>query len=269
MSNGYRARVRMYRQGIGDCFLLRFPRGDDADPFRIVIDCGVVLGTPDGTAFMHRVVNDLQRATGGDPDESNPGVIDLLVISHEHWDHVSAFNQVRDWRTRFTVRRAWAAWTENPDDEQARKLDKAKTQALAALSAAAGHLGLAGGREASIVNEMLGFYGKGVLADPGALGARATTRDGRDTALKLADELEYLEPGGPPRRLEGVADVRVFVLGPPREKRLLKRADPSKREPETYGFDDGEDAMLRLMALGTALAADSGSPFSREIVQNF
>src|SRR5262245_21978078 len=45
----YRAKVRMYRQGLGDCFLISLPRrqpnGGRTD-YVIMIDCGVVLGTP-------------------------------------------------------------------------------------------------------------------------------------------------------------------------------------------------------------------------------
>ena len=37
----FRARVRMYRHGLGDCFLLSFPRRGD-DPFQILVDCGAL-----------------------------------------------------------------------------------------------------------------------------------------------------------------------------------------------------------------------------------
>ena len=188
MSQSYRARIRMYRQGIGDCLLVQLPRDDSDQPFRIVIDCGVVLGTPDATNIMHRVVDSLQRATGGDPETKTPGIIDLLVITHEHWDHVSAFNQVPDWKERFAVKGAWAGWTENPRDEQARSLDKAKSMALSALTNASAGFGAADTQEAATVNEMLAFFGVGPLADQEAFGVRATTRDGRDKALALAGD---------------------------------------------------------------------------------
>jgi hypothetical protein len=34
----------MYRQGLGDCFLLTFPTGDPKRSFYTLIDCGVVMG---------------------------------------------------------------------------------------------------------------------------------------------------------------------------------------------------------------------------------
>ena len=38
-------RVRMYRQGLGDCFLLSFPRPGGES--HVLIDCGVLDGTAD------------------------------------------------------------------------------------------------------------------------------------------------------------------------------------------------------------------------------
>jgi len=41
-----RALVRMYRQGLGDCFLITLPKRDGS-PWHMLIDCGVILGTKD------------------------------------------------------------------------------------------------------------------------------------------------------------------------------------------------------------------------------
>ena len=37
-------KVRMYRQGLGDCFLVTLPR-TNGQPYYLLIDCGVILGT--------------------------------------------------------------------------------------------------------------------------------------------------------------------------------------------------------------------------------
>src|SRR3982750_2039003 len=95
-------RVRMYRQGLGDCFLLTFP-STSGDPFRMLIDCGVVLGTPDATTSMTKVMQDVAAETGGN--------IDLLVVTHEHWDHVSGFNQAQSEWNNIQVKKVWLAWT--------------------------------------------------------------------------------------------------------------------------------------------------------------
>src|SRR5687768_14070666 len=83
-TSNYRIKVRMYRQGLGDCFLITAPRKIGA-PFYAVIDCGVILGTANAGEIMKGVVEHIIQTTGGR--------VDLLVATHEHWDHISGFGQ--------------------------------------------------------------------------------------------------------------------------------------------------------------------------------
>jgi hypothetical protein len=110
---GWRAKVRMYRQGLGDCFLVSMPRAGSR-PYSIMIDCGVILGTPDAAARMEAVVDNIVYTTQGE--------IDLLVVTHEHWDHVSGFVQAEASFGRLKVHALWLAWTEDPEHELAKKL---------------------------------------------------------------------------------------------------------------------------------------------------
>src|SRR3569833_1336024 len=73
--------VRMYCHGLGDCFLLSFPR-KGMRPFYMLIDCGVILGTSDSRSLMKKVVSSIAQVTTE---------LDVLVVTHEHWDHVSGF----------------------------------------------------------------------------------------------------------------------------------------------------------------------------------
>lgn len=86
-SSGASIRVRMYRQGLGDCFLISLPK-QDGSPFFLMIDCGVILGTENAADKMKKVVQNIITETGGH--------VDLLVVTHEHWDHVSGFSQASD-----------------------------------------------------------------------------------------------------------------------------------------------------------------------------
>jgi hypothetical protein len=43
--------VRIYRQGLGDCILIRLPKEDGSD-FSIMIDCGVAVATQDAAKMM-------------------------------------------------------------------------------------------------------------------------------------------------------------------------------------------------------------------------
>ncbi len=107
--------IRMYGQGLGDCFLLTFPREQgpsglvDSSPVHILIDCGVVMGTPDDAERMRAIVADIARQTDGH--------LDVLVITHEHWDHLSGFLEASDEWNQLQVDWMWTAWTEKDDPD--------------------------------------------------------------------------------------------------------------------------------------------------------
>ena len=127
----------MYRQGLGDCFLISLPRTDGSNrPFYVMIDCGVVLGTPDPGTIMNQVMDNIVEVTGGE--------IDLLIATHEHWDHLSGFVQAKQSFDRLKVGQVWLAWTENPDDELTKKLKKEKGLALSALRMGLSQMQMAG-----------------------------------------------------------------------------------------------------------------------------
>ncbi|MGH9361872.1 MAG: hypothetical protein ACRD2T_08135, partial [Thermoanaerobaculia bacterium] len=52
--------------------------------------------------------------------------------------------------------------------------------------------------------------------------------------LQQRGNLRYRRPGEGPLSLSGVEGVRIYVLGPPIDQKLLKKANPSKRESEVY-----------------------------------
>ena len=108
-----RVTVRVYRQGLGDCILVRVKRAGH-DDFKLMIDCGVVLGTPDAAKIMTRVMDNLVA----DTQEK----VDVLAITHEHWDHLSGFTQAPDSFAKLGVGAVWVAWTEDPKDNLANQL---------------------------------------------------------------------------------------------------------------------------------------------------
>jgi hypothetical protein len=219
------ARVRMYRQGLGDCFLLRFPKSN-GEPFHIVIDSGVIKGTKDPSIIMREVAEDIERETGG--------VIDALVVTHEHWDHVSGFSEAREVWKRMTIREAWLAWTEKPGNDLADKLRKERTEKRKEIVtrimelAAGSSLRLDALRSARI-DSLLGFLGM----DLAAAGEGGGTKEALDFISKHAKARVYHKPGATyvPKGLDG---VRVHVLGPPEDEKKLKKSDPSKTKPEVY-----------------------------------
>src|ERR1700730_2773813 len=135
-----RASVRMYRQGLGDCFLVTLPK-EDGTPWRMLIDCGVILGTKDTGARLAEVVENLAHDTDGR--------VDVLVVTHEHYDHVAALagptklfcgqHEARQ-EGQLQVGEVWFAWTEDPGDPLGRKLSKARADQVNRLAAMVGGL---------------------------------------------------------------------------------------------------------------------------------
>ena len=134
--------VRMYRTGLGDCFLLCFPRkkanGVEAAaerPVFVLIDCGVFKGTKGGPDRIKQIAQHIYLATNDLPDGRGTSRLDLLVVTHEHWDHLSGFHesQAQDVFQKFEVGAVWLPWTENPSDRLSLQLRHIKTSTAKAL----------------------------------------------------------------------------------------------------------------------------------------
>jgi beta-lactamase superfamily II metal-dependent hydrolase len=234
----WRAKVRMYRQGLGDCFLITLP-GKDEMPFYMLIDCGVILGTEDAAAVMSKVVQNVLDVTGGH--------IHLLVITHEHWDHLSGFVQAEDLFRKLKVDQIWFAWTEDPDDALARQLRQERQSIRLALGIAQTRMRLAGAEDsANEIQPFLEFFG---VAD-------STTDDALRIVRSLSKNIRYCTPGEPPIVPDG-ASARFYVLGPPHDDAALKRVDSSATHPETYGI-------AALDAVGVT-DSESGAPFDSPV----
>ena len=99
-------RVRMYRVGFGDFFLLTVPTR--AGPQHILIDCGVHAGN---IGSMEGCVADLIEATNRK--------LALVIVTHYHADHLSGFATQADEFAQFDVGAVWITNRLDPDDRQA------------------------------------------------------------------------------------------------------------------------------------------------------
>ncbi len=243
--------VRMYKGLLGDCFLLRVGTGEATSS--ILIDCGVLQGIQGAADRMKRVAADIVAATGGK--------LDLLVVTHEHFDHLSGFGYAPDvfFGGQLKIGTAWMAWTEDPQDAQAQGLrarfDKGKAAVAAAAQAAAqmARRGVAG--VADVTAGLENFIGP-VSEGLGAAGSPRTTRDILEAIKKTAGSVAYLQPG---RVLPtpGATPLRAYVLGPPRsEARLFKTLPSAGDAKETYMGGDGLSLADHLLAV----LDPSGSP---------
>ena len=245
----YRAKVRMYRQGLGDCFLISLPRSDSDRPYRVLIDCGVILGTADARIKMTEVVENIIATTQGE--------IDLLVATHEHWDHLSGFVEAKESFDKLKVHEVWLGWTENTNDLLAQKLKAQRDEALDSIRQGLSRLQLAGDEHAGDAVEL-----GGILEFFGAAKG-ASTGDALAYVRKMSPKLRYRLPTDDPVEPSGVG-ARFYVLGPPHDEKSLRKINPSTRDKETYGLaSDGLKIFME--GAGTALnREDIGQPFDRQ-----
>ncbi|HEX9991076.1 MAG TPA: MBL fold metallo-hydrolase [Chloroflexia bacterium] len=266
-------KVRMYRQGFGDCFLLSFLRGGQT--FNMLIDCGVLENTEKKAAIMRLVAQDIKVVTANR--------IDLLVATHRHWDHVSGFLQARRVFGSMEVGRIWMPWTENPIDQQAARMWK---RSRANLLLTRKLITKSESKEAQVpsvhqggktekmedlragIDSILSFS---MDTHPDAGSTREVVRNDPRQALAYVSTLGqaplwYLEPDvsteAAPLTLPGLEGVRIYVLGPPRDMMLLSHDYPNQWDAEDtiYGLSDlmkdSEDNKLR-RAFRRALSLDS------------
>ena len=217
------AHVRMYRQGLGDCFLLSFPK--DGGEAHLLIDCGVLKGTENAGEQIQRVANSIYETTRGR--------LDALVVTHQHWDHVSGFLQAQSVFNRFEIKEVWLAWTEDPTDAVALELTVNKAKATTAMKKAARQLSAASDsharQTASRLINLLSFHGE--------LGVSATqtTAKAMDWAKsRTGARVRYFKPGPMPIEAPAFENLRIYVLGPPRDPKMLRKSNPSTRGSEVY-----------------------------------
>lgn len=210
-------KIRMYRQGFGDCFLLAFG-GTDGGQQYVMIDMGVVNAAAGKPELMNKIAKSIREATNDH--------IDVLVVTHEHYDHVCGFKFANAELSKITFDVVWLAWTQDPKDELAKSLHEDYGQQLKALHAAAvGMKAAADDAGETRLKEFLSFDGD-------FLGATEkfspTTKEAMGLAVKLAAKAECWKPG---KVIDDAIDgVRVYVLGPPRDKDALKQTEPAPGE---------------------------------------
>ena len=249
--------TRMYRIGTGDCFALKFFKGRSRKAsFRMLIDCGSCRGD---AAHFEPFLDDLAAWVDHH--------LDLLVVTHEHLDHVNGFAKGREVFEQFTIDHVWMAWTENPADPDAvivkdtlGVLQHAVSLALGRMEAwqrdtshhlpddeRADAVALDGTRTRYVdaVRELLSFHESGLDEPLAADGDSELSRSMtflRDTLIPKTgkDVPDFLLPGSFAPPLSGAEGIRIFVLGPPKSVDALKVKTA------------GDDMYERKQALGAA-----------------
>jgi hypothetical protein len=287
--------VRMYRHGFGDCFLLLFHHGKRR-VFSMLVDCGIKLNTKSDAVPIETVVADLRKTLT--PKGGDRPVLDVLVATHEHWDHVAFFHPESPVSfADFDIGQVWLAWTENPDDAEAAVINSRLRDGAAALQVAAARVGATAGEEASrfrglhlgadagaarlgfaaAVENVLGFYGaasdSGIRYNPDGKISVATEK-AMTNVIDLGTKgggVTYLLPGTTVDQQTLPAGINVYVLGPPKSGRINKSNPSGGARRETYhdidhtGLTGFVDGLLGLGAEGRDPAAGVRRPFAVDV----
>jgi hypothetical protein len=263
--------TRKYKGLLGDCFLIRLEQGSEQST--ILIDCGMLLGSPNAAERMAAIASDIVLVAGGDLATGRPGTLDLLVVTHEHWDHISGFSQASHIffdPAKLEIANLWMAWTEDPDDEDAQALRARFQESGAAFAAIAERLESDSqrfGTDAAerILHGLHGFSGLGAARLPDGKPARKLAGREIMDRLKAASiqKPNYLKPGDV-LATSGAVSVRTFVLGPPRNTTKLFKDKPSTgKGQETYFSDPTVDGhQLLKFAAGEDPDPSRDSPFA-------
>lgn len=197
-------RVRMYRVGFGDCFLLSLP---DANGHRhVLIDCGVHAKGDIKT--MPAIVKDIRAETNDK--------LDLVVVTHAHQDHISGFGtQEAEW-AKVTVNEIWMPWTEDPTDAQAVAL---RTKQLTIASKLHAHLSVEKKLDEATDSILENFVGFNLAKNADSM---RVARGG----FRGPQKLRYLGAGRRLRKAAGIEGFDVQVMSPSRDESVLKKMDP-------------------------------------------
>ncbi|MBL8212040.1 MAG: MBL fold metallo-hydrolase [Bryobacterales bacterium] len=224
-------RIRMYRPGLGDCWLLTFH--NEGVERHVLIDCGVLVGTPNQKQQLTDIAQHIRKTTS---DE-----LAVLVATHEHWDHVAGFHFARDEFQHLKPEQVWVAWTEDPEQTIATEKKKQNAMMARAIGMAAEHLGAS----ASSYDRECGAGIARITDFDGMLGAAKFSKQSDSAMQFVVDKRKpadpYLRPGQvleQPDWLPG--GVRVYVLAPPMDRGAL-RQDRTRVEEGFKTEKKGED----------------------------
>jgi len=254
----------MYRQGLGDCFLLTFNPGGDEK--HVLIDCGT-LGSKTTDVKLPDVIADIDKTTNGH--------LHLVVGTHQHQDHLSGFpklsNQFSPAKNK-RIDHVWLAWTEDPKDKLASQLGKARDDMALAVKSAAQALRATGGDTdtANAIDSLLGFFGEtsvtlGATGQADSATFAAAAKNSIDTVRGLAKQAEYRSPGEPVIELDWLPGFRFYILGPPRDLDAIHDTG-EHGSSELYALTAFTRAALQQSGTDKAVAGDDSTaqaPFDK------
>jgi beta-lactamase superfamily II metal-dependent hydrolase len=120
--------IRLFDVGLGDCIYCRIPKAHKSGrDFHILIDCG----TLSSTSYLSAAVKNLKTLL---PLIEGKRRVDLLVVTHEHKDHMTGFG-MKLWND-FSFGAIWMSAAMDPEHPEAKKATKLHSFATEAMAQA-------------------------------------------------------------------------------------------------------------------------------------
>ncbi|MDX6183044.1 hypothetical protein SGQ44_12045 [Flavobacterium sp. Fl-77] len=233
--------IRMYRVGeLGDCFYLKFAEGEKS--CSVLIDCGSFRNGGKSVQRMREIAQHIA-------DEQKEDALDVVVGTHQHNDHLSGFKHAKDIFLKLKAKQAWLSWLDDPEDKSAQKISRGEKELTAKLRGI--KTAISDSKNAAFsnhiaterLNDILGFYLDG--------DAPAVPAEGLKILKEMSSEVKYLQPGNQ-FSLPGMdEEVKVYVLGPPRNTKLLFDITAAKDESYDHKLkaaDDNAQSFLKALS---------------------
>lgn len=219
-------RIRMYRVGFGDFFLVTVPTDDG--PQHIVIDCGVTPGkTKKGD------IGTIKNAVAHMAEETGKKLA-LIIVTHRHQDHIIGFSRSAEIWQDFKVGALWMSIWEteyDPDEKKEKKKSLASAFQEELTSLAMGMQAAMAASDAPDADEIRGMLENATGIDraefAAAGGATKAKKPGKGGGTNAASlfflktglglEPEYYGQGDKPKIPKVLKDAGLTaeILGPP------------------------------------------------------
>jgi hypothetical protein len=255
--------VRLFDVGLGDCIYCRIPHAHkDRRDFHLLIDCGSLSSTDLLKKAMEKLKPSLPLIDG-------KRRVDLLVVTHEHKDHMTGFG-LKIWDD-FSFGAIWMNAAMDPDHPESKKAKALHTFAAGAMAQAV-RLNLALGPQLSELASALALNQDAMktlretLPNASKIKPTYVHADSKkqDVALPLTGatisvlgperdiDFYYLgDPGDPSLRSSLRSALSFIETGLPAVDAAVP--DPDK-VPTPTNIDPGDFRQLRSRMLSTALA---------------
>src|SRR5262249_15587183 len=198
-------RVRMYRVGFGDFFLLTLPSGDE--PQHILIDCGVTKGKT-GKGDIHTIKGAVAHMAAVTNSR-----LALIIATHRHMDHIIGFSRCEEIFKNFKVDAIWMPYWET---EYAPEIVKFQAELTSLALDVQQHLALAGSQDPD-VDAILGMLenATGISTKEGP-GGGTNAKSLHFLKTQLGVKPDYLYRGQKPKLPAALAAAgfEALILGP-------------------------------------------------------